>query len=169
MSEFSKRERAELYLIRHNKGVKLEKTLGSGTDGAVWSTDQATAVKVFDRESGYFNERDTYLRLAEFGVTNELAGFRVAEMVGYDDELMVVEMQLMQKPPFVIDFAKVRLNSSPDFSDEVLAQNEAEGRELFGDNWPAVVTLLEALESFLIFYLDPKPHNIVFPSQPEET
>jgi hypothetical protein len=31
----------------------------------------------------------------------------------------------------------------------------------FGKNWPTVRSLLAALESFQIYYLDPKPQNIV--------
>jgi hypothetical protein len=42
--------------------------------------------------------------------------------------------------------------------------NDRQGRELFGDNRPAAQSLMASLESFLIFYLDPKPHNIVFPT-----
>lgn len=83
----------------------------------------------------------------------------------YDDRLMVVEMDIMHQPPFIIDFAKVRLNSDPDFSEETLADNERQGRDLFEDRWPAVASLLSALESYLIYYLDPKPQNIVFPGQ----
>ena len=87
--------------------------------------------------------------------------FGFPKLFGYDDELMVVEMDLMQHPPFIIDFAKVRLNNPPEFSEETLADLEEQGRELFEDNWPAAKVLMEA-ESFLIFYLDPKPYNIGF-------
>jgi len=142
--------------------VKIKSFLGDGTDGAVWSTSRGTAIKVFRADFGYHNERDAYLRLAEFGVTNNLAGFWIPRMQGYDDRLWVVEMDLMQKPPYVIDFAKVRF-TSPDFSDEVLADCEARGRERFEHNWPAVKSLLQAFESFQIYYLDPTPYNIVFP------
>ena len=145
------------------KGVKLKEFLGDGTDGAVWATNQSTAIKVFNYDFGYFNERDTYQRLADFGVTEKIDGFWVPKMVGWDDALMVVEMDLMQHPPYIIDFAKVRIDRPPDFSDEVMADNEHRGRELFEDNWPAVQSLLAALESFQIYYLDPQPHNIVFP------
>lgn len=137
--------------------------LGHGTDGAVWSTSRGSAVKVFERDRGYFNERDSYLRLKEFGVTKELEGFAIAQMHGWDDDVMVVEMDLMQHPPYIIDFAKVRIDRPPDFPPETLRETEENGRELFDDNWPAVKSLLSALESFQIYYLDPKPQNIVFP------
>jgi hypothetical protein len=156
-------ERVHQYLSLRGGGVKLKEFLGEGTDGVVWSTDRETAIKVFAYERGYLNERDTYERLARFGVTEQLDGFYVAKMNGCDDDLMVIEMDLMQRPPYIIDFAKVRLNSSPDFSKETIADNEIQGRMLFEDNWPAVKSLMAALESMLIFYLDPKPHNIVFP------
>jgi len=154
--------RLKAYLSVRPGGVKIETPLGEGTDGAVWATIWDTAVKVFERERGYVNERDTYLRLADFGVTHKLGRFSVPVMHDYDDDLMIIEMDLMQAPPYIIDFAKVRLDRPPEFSPETAHDAEAQGRELFEANWPAVKTLLSDLESFQIYYLDPKPHNIVF-------
>jgi hypothetical protein len=131
----------------------------------VWATERGTAIKVFSSERGYFNERDAYRRLAEYGVTNQLEGFWVAQMHGCDDVLMVIEIDVMQTPPYIIDFAKVRIDRPPDFSEETVREADEQGREMFGDNWPAVQSLLAALASFLIYYLDPKPHNIVFPAK----
>lgn len=156
-------DRVGRYLSLRGSGVQVKAYLGGGTDGDVWETSIGTAAKAFRSERGYFNERDCYQRLADFGVTEELDGFRIPEMHGWDDQLMVVEMDLMQHPPYIIDFAKVRIDRPPDFSREVLQQFEAEGSELFDENWPTVKSLLAALESFQIYYLDPKPHNIVFP------
>ena len=152
-----------VYLTVHAPQEKIKAHLGHGTDGAVWATTRNAALKVFEREHGYRNERDCYLRLAEFGVTEMLEGFFIPEMRGCDDELMVVEMDLMQRTPYIIDFAKSRLDRPPDFPLETLRDFEASGKDLFGNNWPAVKSLLAALESFQIYYLDPKPHNIVFP------
>jgi len=45
-------------------------------------------------------------------------------MLDCDDELMIVEMDFMQRPPYIIDFAKVRIDRPPDFSEDVLQQNE---------------------------------------------
>ncbi len=87
-------------------------------------------------------------------------------MWGFDDSLMVVEMDRMHTPPYIIDFAKVRLNSSPEFSDEVLEQLETDGLENFEHNWPAVKRVMRALEDCLIYYLDPKRGNITFPDMP---
>ncbi len=156
-------ERVDQYINLHGNVARLTKLLGEGTDGEVWATDQDTAIKAFKYDSGYANERDTYRRLAEYGITNQIAGFWIPKMLRSDDDLRVIEMDLMQNPPYIIDFAKVRLNFGPDFSEETLAQNEAQGHWLFGKNWPSVKYLMAELESYRIFYLDPKPHNIVFP------
>jgi hypothetical protein len=70
-----KLDRVRRYLNLIGQSVQLKGFLGSGTDGAVWAIDRDTAIKVFDREGGYVNERDTYLRLAEYGVTEKLDAF----------------------------------------------------------------------------------------------
>jgi hypothetical protein len=156
--------RVHQYLTRYDNPVKLTSFLGQGTDGAVWATNRRTAVKALEHHLGYANERDTYLRLAEYGVTNRLNEFWIPELRGYDDDLMIVEMELMQTPPFIIDFGKVRIDRPPEFSEDVLAYHDQRGREQFGEeNWKAVQRLISALESFQIYYLDPRPHNIVFP------
>lgn len=155
------RERAERYVELCGTPVRLTRYLGEGTDGVVVETSRATAVKALKHLRVYYNERDTYLRLMEFQDTERIGEFRVPRLRGYDDELWVVEMDIMHAPPYVIDFGKVRLNFPPDFSDEVLADLAEQGRELFGANWPRVVRLLRDLESYQIYYLDPKPGNIV--------
>jgi hypothetical protein len=159
------RETAEAYLRRHFPKVNIGQFLGGGTDGDVWSTDRKTAIKSLKEIGGYYNERDTYLRLQEYGVTRQLNGFWIPELHGYDDELRVVEMDLMQQPPYIIDFAKVRIDRPPEFSDDVLEEQDRRGRERFEHNWPKVLSLLAALESFQIYYLDPQPGNITFPDK----
>jgi hypothetical protein len=155
-------ERVQQYLRLRRSQVKIKAFLGEGTDGAVWSTTGGTAVKACHAERGYFNERDSYTRLAEYGVVERLSGFWLPTMRGFDDNLLVVEMDLMQTPPYIIDFAKVKIDRPPEFSEEVLEEMERQGSENFGKNWADVKSLLAALESFQIYYLDPKPQNIVF-------
>lgn len=159
-------ERLRRYLTLRRRSVNVNEFLGGGTDGQVWSTDHDTAIKVFDRAGGYLNERDSYVLLNEFGVTREIAGFWVPQMHGFDEELMVVEMDLMHSPPYVIDFAKVRLHSDPEFSEDVLRQQEEDGIERFEHNWKAVKKLLRALRACSIYYLDPQRGNITFPDMP---
>ncbi len=156
------RERLDAYLSLHRPHVNIKAFLGDGTDGAVWSTERDTAIKVFSAWRGYQNERFTYQELKRWGITQQIAGFWIPEMHGFDDELQVVEMDLMQNPPYIIDFAKVRF-TEPDYSPETERDNDERGRERFGDNWPEVQRLLSALESYRIFYVDPTPYNIVFP------
>src|SRR3954466_12109926 len=108
------KDRIGQYLSLIGPAVKLKDFLGDGTDGEVWSTDRDTAIKAFERESGYYNERDSYQRLAYFGVTEKIGYFWVAKMVGFNDELLIVEMDMMHRAPYVIDFAKVKFNP-PDF------------------------------------------------------
>jgi hypothetical protein len=103
------------------------------------------------------------LRLEEWGLTEHIDDFRVPRMLQYDDELLVVEMDMMHEPPYILDFAKVRLDRSPEFSDEVLQESERMGVERFEHHWPEVKRLLQTLESYQIYYLDPQRGNITFP------
>ena len=125
-------------------------------------SDKETAVKVLERMAGYYNERDSYLRLAEYGITEKIEGFWIPQLIGYNDDLWVIEMQAISEPPYIIDFAKVGIDRPPDFSEEVLRYAQEKGQEEFGRHWPEVCQLLATLESFGIYYLDPRPSNIVF-------
>jgi hypothetical protein len=96
-------------------------------------------------------------------MTEKIDDFWVPKMLGFDDELMVIEMDLMQRPPYIIVFAKVRIDRPPDFFIETQRDIDDRGRECFEQKWPAVQSLMATLESFQIYYLDPRPGNIVFP------
>ena len=161
-------ERIALYVDLHASGVKLIRLLGEGTDGEVWATNEDTALKAFRYEFGYANERDTYLRLAEYGVTNQIAGFWIPRILGYDDELKVIELDLMQKPLVYHRFREGSSQLRTRFLRGNAGRNEAHGQWLFGKNWAAVKILMNELESYRIFYLDPKPHNIVFPTAEDD-
>jgi hypothetical protein len=161
----SPRERAEQYVSLYLTGEKLKSSLGNGTDGAVWSTTNNVALKAFHKERLYLKERNAYERLAECDVVDHIEGFSVPEMLRYDDDLLVVEMDLMEEPPYIIDFAKVRIDFPPDFSEETMADSEVRGLERFGPNWSKVKDLMSALEDCGIYYLDPSPYNIVFPEE----
>lgn len=166
MADLSLDERVFKYLKKQDEVVKPKRFLGGGTDGDVWETTRDSAVKALRHIGGYYNERDTYLRLTEWGVTQQLSGFWIPKLRGYDDDLMIVEMELMHSPPYIIDFAKVRLDRPPEFSEETVAESERLGIERFEQHWPEVKLLLAALESFQIYYLDPQRGNITFPDMP---
>jgi hypothetical protein len=72
------RERLDAYLSLHWPEVHIKDFLGDGTDGAVWSTESDTAIKVFSTWRGYENERFTYQELKKWGITQKIAasGFR---------------------------------------------------------------------------------------------
>jgi len=159
-------ERIEQYLMLRRKGVKIKEYLGGGTDGDVWRTSEDTAVKVFKTEKAYGNEQATYQVLTRVGIVDIIDGFWVPKMLAYDDDLCVVEMDLMQRPPYIIDFGKVRLFHDPEFSEETKEYSDQEGLERFEHNWPAVKSLMATLESFGIYYADPKRGNITFPDMP---
>ena len=154
--------RAKQYSTLSGISINFASLLGEGTDGKVWKSSRGSAVKVLDRVPAYYNERESYLRLAEYGLTKKIDHFWVPRLLGYDDDLLVVEMQIITNTPYIIDFAKVRIDRPPDFSKEVLRDAGLQGQELFAHHWPEVRQLLATLESFGIYYLDPQPANIVF-------
>ena len=129
MQDTSDLQRVRQYLSLRGSDVKIKEFLGDGTDGAVWATSRGTAIKVFKSERGYFNERDAYQRLADFGVTEQLDGFWVPAMHGWDDDLMAIEMDLMKHPPYIIDFTKIRIDRPPNFSEETEHENNCNGRQ----------------------------------------
>jgi hypothetical protein len=52
-----------------NRGRSLLRFLGDGNDGAVWESNQQTAIKALERRDSYFRERDAYLRLQDQTIT----------------------------------------------------------------------------------------------------
>ena len=68
--------------------------------------------------------------------------------------------------PFILDFAKVYLDRPPDYSPEVLADDEERNSEVFEERWREVKSLLWALRQYGIYYMDPKPGNIMFEDWP---
>ena len=119
------------------------------------------AVKAYEFSRTYSMERDILLRFKEYAVTN-ICGFTVPQLVGYDDDLMVIEMSVVS-PPFVLDFAKCYLDRRPDFSAEVIAEWMAERCELFEpDQWSTVLLVMSELEKMGVYSYDARPSNIAF-------
>lgn len=151
--------RAGLYAVR--RGLRLEKQLGFGKDGIVWSTNRASALKVHDRRHTYEQERAAYQRLREHGVEH-VCGHAVPRVIEFDDELMAIEMSVV-RPPFLLDFSSARLDEDPEFPAEVLDEWRAEKQEQFEDRWSAVEAVLyELRDRFGIYLLDVHPGNIAF-------
>jgi hypothetical protein len=130
---------ARQYALRNE--ITLEGRLGGGMDGEVWESNRQTAVKAIRRRQNYTAELECYQRFATHKVT-VIKGFSVPSLVGYDDELAVIEIEIVA-PPFIIDFAKCRLDTPFDFSPEVMADWDEAGVEIFEDRWRQVKSLLE--------------------------
>jgi hypothetical protein len=158
-------QRVREYAHSREIAIDFESPLGAGTDGCVWQTDRMTAVKALARRHNYNQELECYRRFKSAGVT-QIGGFSVPELVDHSDELWIIEMGIVDAP-FILDFAKVYLDRPPDYSPEVLAEDEEKNREIFEDRWPQVKSLLCELRRFGIWYMDSKPGNIMFEDWPE--
>jgi hypothetical protein len=80
---------------------------------------------------------------------------------------MIVEMTIVT-PPCILDFAKVRLDQPPDFSEETRRDAEEAMRDAFGGHCSEVLALLWELRKLGIYYLDPKPANIMLEDWDEQ-
>jgi hypothetical protein len=152
---------ARVSLYATHRDVVLEHRLGQGKDGIVFQTDVSTAVKVFHRRESYSRELACYQRFAHDQV-EEIHGHAVPCLIAWDDELLVIEMEIVS-PPYLIDFADCYLDAVPDFPDEVIEQWHEEKREQFGDRWEEVQLMLAFLRGqYGIHLLDVNPDNIRF-------
>jgi len=143
-----------------NRGRSLLRFLGDGNDGAVWESNQQTAIKALERRDSYFRERDAYLRLQDQTIV-DIQGFAVPLFVDFDDTKQIVEMTVVF-PPCILDIAKAYVDSPPDFSEEVLWDWYEGTADLFDGDWDTVQSLLAELRRVGIFYFDAKPGNIRF-------
>jgi hypothetical protein len=143
--------------------------LGFGRDGIVWTIECQSqsppesiqsALKAHANVSSYQRERDVYRRLRLRGIT-AIRQHNVPQLLGSDDELMVVEMSVVC-PPFVLDFADAYLDRPPTFSDEALEEWREEKKEQFGSHWREVQRVLHSLEAIGIYMTDVKPGNVEF-------
>jgi hypothetical protein len=155
--------RAKEYAVK--SGLVIADSLGAGVHGSVFATKGHieaihSAVKVHTSESAFHRERNAYLRLKECGVS-QICGCKIPSLLRYDNNLWVLEMTLVT-PPFVLDFGDANLDRPHDFSDEVLADWEAQKKELFERRWPDVLKIIRYLEGFGIYILDVNPGNICF-------
>lgn len=142
--------------------LRREAKLGHGTDGAVWATTRKTAIKALGWQPTYQREVAAYERLAERQLT-KLHGLNIPELFGYDDELLTIEMTIV-RPPFLLDFGKAYVDRQPPYWDDpqLVANAHEEWESLFDERWPDVAALLGAMELLGIYYVDPRPGNIVF-------
>lgn len=160
MSNSDLKAKATAYATLSGISLNLKTPLGYGNDGVVWQSSRQTAVKAFEREFKYLRERDCYRRFQQHKVRS-IQGLTIPELIGYDNELMIVEIRIVT-PPYLLDFAKAYLDSKPDFPPETMEEWEQEGLDNFGDRWADVRVVLWVLTKYGIYYYDAKPGNINF-------
>jgi hypothetical protein len=153
-------QRAEEYATRRN--LSIEKQLGGGIQGVVFSTHEGTAIKALIRREFYVRELNVYRRLKGLGIEN-VAGFNVPRLLDFHDELLVIEMQIVT-PPFVVDFASAHLDSLPPYANDpnVMEPWEESKCEQFDERWPIVRNVMYAFQAHGIYLSDIKPGNIEF-------
>ena len=155
-------KRASEYCKVAKSKIVSNPALGHGTDGSVWRTTNGTAVKAFIYEKNYRDELECYLRLKKNKIT-DIIGLAVPEYEDSQDDLMIVEMSIVQKP-YLLDFGKVYIDRMPPYYNDkqLIANWHAEVRDLFEDDAPKVHLALFKLSQLGIYYVDPKPANIRF-------
>lgn len=84
------RQHAEAVAKQYTHSSHLRKELGSGAEGFVFPTEQATAIKVFRTQEKFRAELAAYARLHHKAVT-DILGFAVPRLVKYHSKLMVIE------------------------------------------------------------------------------
>jgi hypothetical protein len=145
---------------RRRKIERLDE-LGHGKDGHVWRTNRRSALKIHEQDASYRVERNAYMRLRDFEVTN-VAGFALPELVEYDDELLAIEMTVVSAP-YILDFASAIFDFPPDLIEDEGHTFEDLVRYRFGEQADEILSLHDELAVRAgIFLMDPHPHNIKF-------
>lgn len=156
-------EQIKAFGLKHE--VVLRRWLGTGTQGTVFTAKNprhpsVIAVKFHLRRVAYEREIGVYLRLQHLEVS-EVCGHQVPQLLGYDDDLRVIEMTTV-RPPFCLDFGGAYLDRPPDYSPEVWRDWREEKAEDFDGNWPAVEKILDEFRWMGIHIADVNPGNIRF-------
>lgn len=160
-------QRATEYAKKY--GLVLGRELGYGMNGVVYvakgqnptpGKPSHSAVKACHSETEFTRERDVYFRLQECGLTT-VRSCKLPELLEYNDDLWIIEMTIVTRP-FCLDFGGAYLEKPPDFSEEVMADWQAEKIEQFGKHWPEVQAIIAVLEVHGIYLMDVHPKNIAF-------
>jgi len=114
----------------------------AGQQNAVFQSDRMTAVKFFDRPSRFARELEVYRILLASG-TRSIAGHNVPQLILADEELLVMELSIVQRP-FVLDFeGAMKPEEVPDFEPLTIEEHYERLRELFGDRWTDALHVAE--------------------------
>jgi hypothetical protein len=156
-------ERAKRYAYR--SGTKIVSTVefGHGMEGSVWVSRRDSAIKIIRNRKNHDDELEAYRRLQSRGVRQLCDFFAIPWLLGSDDELHAIEMEIVQKP-YLLDFGKVYFDGEQlrayDPRDLQLDRNRSKSLYSAAD-WSRVAMVLHVLESqFGIYYADARPSNI---------
>lgn len=167
MSVMDPRDRARLYAKKKSININYDEPLGHGIDGTVFATDRNSAIKVLKNFANYSRELRAYQRLKERQI-RKIDGLAVPVLVAYDDDLLIVEMDIV-RPPYLLDFGKAYTDESTPFDEEQLAAYQTSLRDFFRkDDLPRVRKIYRILAGLGIIYLDAKPQNIRLRSDADE-
>lgn len=155
--------RADRYAKERN--LTFTKDLGAGVHGIVRiAKDNVNfrrfAVKVHRYEDPYQREKAAYLRFEELGL-NAVRGFRIPELLRWNDSFRAIEMTVVVRP-FVVDFAETWCDEAPDLPENVGQDEATKILEQFGERADEVQRVLAVLRSHGLFMFDVSPSNIAF-------
>ena len=172
MQEFlgASRNRAAAFAATRGASI-LRRGAGDGLHGSIFLASNARYLKVFHHRATFALEHAVYERFKERRVSI-VHGFHVPQLLGADPRLGVLELSRVQ-PPFVLDFASVTIDETPEekWAEEPgrIQASRARAEDAFADHtreqWAEVETLYEAFgERFGVWMLDLHPGNIAFES-----
>lgn len=156
------------YARRHLLRLNLKQQLGAGTDGDVWATSRNSAIKVFRRHGTYLTELRCYQRLGSKQIT-DVDGLAVPELLNHAADLWIIEMTVVH-PPFLLDFGKAYIDEPSPYTPEQLAEWRQSWIHFFPrSDLPRVHKVLRSLLAYGIEYVDPKPSNIRFRAEEDDS
>jgi hypothetical protein len=154
----------------HSSDISLigKDMLGYGSDGSVWTSSRRTAIKACYDPKRFGLELECYRRLREANA-RRIGMFSVPYLEGFDDELLVIEITIVQ-PPYLLDFGKVYLDRAPThlYDEQMMANAHEEWLARFGDRWSRVLHAMKLLERHGIYYYDPRPGNVCFGDEDDQ-
>lgn len=92
-------------------------------------------------------------------MVQSVKGFQVPTLVNSDDSLMEIEMSIVM-PPYVLDFSGASLVKPQQFPDDIRAEWKEQRKELFGEDWPLVQTVIWAFEGMEVYLNDVHLGNV---------
>lgn len=144
------------YCQRYTRVIDPNGEFWWGLDAYLWQSTDYQIIKVHRYSERFQRELAAYRRLHERRV-ERLKGFRFPQLLHYDEGLQILELSFVS-PPYILDFVEVGLGKKPGNFD--LERIETQQSKQFGNDWPDVKRLLEALMQIGIYYDDVHNRNI---------